>query len=738
MLIFIVTVLVGLVSFSSVGAYAVVQSWLVDLSDVNIEDMATVNDTRKTRIYASDTTTLLAELYVDNREPVTADQVSPNVFNATVSVEDERFWSHRGVDYYGIARAAVNDLLGGELQGASTITQQLVRQTLLQEEANESTIKRKVREAYLALEAEKEFTKEELLMMYLNTINYGDGALGIQAAAQHYFSKNASELTIPEAALLCGIPQNPTYNNPVEYPDNALTRRNRVLDRMYVNGHISEEELEEFKASEFNLNIRDTSMDGIYAQPYFVTYVSHVLQEQYSYGEVFKGGLTVYTTIDLEMQAAAEEACAEKEASLIERTGDEDIEVGLTCVDPNTGYIKAMRGGKDYYTDQFNTSWQMKRQAGSTFKVFALVAAIEQGYSPQTSVSGKELHVPAEENNGTPWNPVNYQSQSMGIMTLAEATWRSSNLAYGRVARTLKAPAIRDTAIKMGVESVDPEKATSEEEKENLKYPNLPIVLGAYGVNTLEMASAFGTLATGGVRHEPTPIMKVVDRDGNIIYERTAEDEGQQVLTPEVAYATNQVLKGVVTGGTGTAANLGWQVAAGKTGTSDEYKDSWFVGYTPQLSTAVWIGSRGDAHYIPDNVGGDNCCPVWKQFMSVALSNYEAQDFPTASNPPYNSKASFMNAAEKKAEEEEKKKKEEEEKKKQEEEEAAAKKKEEEEKAAAKEKEKEKNEAENGGTGGTDGGTGGTGGGTSGGGTGGGASGGGAQTGNPGGGSGGG
>jgi penicillin-binding protein 1A len=623
-----VVVIVGLVGFSTAGAYALVQSWLVDTPV--IDDMEAFNDARKTRLYASGGE-LLAEFYAQDREPVSSEQVSPNVFNATVAIEDERFWEHRGVDYYGIARAAVNDLMGGELQGASTITQQFVRQTLLQAEANESTIKRKVREAYLAMELEKKYTKEEVLMMYLNTINYGDGALGIQSAAQHYFSKNASELTVPEAALICGIPQSPTYNNPVEYPDNALSRRNMVLDRMYVNGYISEAELEEFKATELNLNLRSTSLDGIYREPYFSAFVRDELLSKFPVDQVFKGGLNVYTTIDLSMQQYAEEACVAKEETL-----PYNAEVSLLSVDPNTGYIKAMRGGKDFYADQFNTTTQMNRQAGSTFKVFALVTAIEEGFSPQTTVSGASpFTMSAEDAGGEPWRVENYGGQNMGTMSLTQATLVSSNTAYARVVRKIGTQPMIDVAHRMGITT------------EIRPYPSA--VLGAEGVNTLEMASSFGTLATGGTRHEPTGIVKITDHNGNVIYDHESEAQGEQVLTPEVAHATNQVLKGVVTSGTGVQANLGWQVAAGKTGTADDYTDSWFVGYTPQLSTAVWIGVRGEREPIDDNVGGDNCCPVWKRFMNNVLDGVEAQDFPTADNPPYDPKATFMTAEEQRA-----------------------------------------------------------------------------------------
>ncbi|MDR1013397.1 MAG: penicillin-binding protein [Coriobacteriales bacterium] len=651
-LILIVSIAVGLVGFSAVGAFALVQSWLEDVP--SLEGVDAFNVSHKTRVYAADGVTEIGSFFMFDREPVTAEQVSPNVFDATVAVEDERFWGHHGVDYYGIARAAVNDFMGGDLQGASTITQQLVRQTVLTEEANETTIRRKVREVHLATELEKKYSKQEVLMMYLNTINYGDGAYGIQSAAQHYFSKNASELTVSEAALLCGIPQSPTHNNPVVYPDNALKRRNVVLDRMYVNGYIgTEQELAALKATELNLNVRDTTLDGIYQQPYFTSFVRDELFKKFPKDQILKDGLTVYTSIDLAMSAYAEETCAAKEANL-----PEGVEVSLVCVEPGTGYIKAMRGGTDFYADQFNTATQMMRQGGSTFKVFALVTAIEQGYSPQTLVSGASP-VSIDMGDGSPpWPVSNYGGASMGTMSLAQATWSSSNTAYARVVRKLGAKPVQDTAIRMGVGSLDPEKADNPDQKKLLEQIGPSVVLGGYGVNTLEMASSFSALATGGVLHEPTAIVKVVDHEGNVIYDHTNEAEGNRVLAPEVAYAANQVLKGVVSGGTGTSANLGWQVAAGKTGTADNYTDSWFVGYTPQLSTAVWIGMRDKMEYIPDNVGGSNCCPVWREFMSNALQGAEAQDFPSANNPAYNAKATFLSAEEqKKLEEEEAKKK---------------------------------------------------------------------------------
>ena len=292
------------------GVLHVIDEWTEDLPSVENSDAFAYSE--KTRVYASDGTTLLAEFYLQDQEPVAIDQVSAYVLEGTVATEDERFYEHDGVDLMGIARALVNNLMGGDLEGASTITQQLVRGTLLSSEATEISFKRKIREAQLALEMEKVYSKDEILMMYLNTINYGDGCYGIEAAARHYFQKSALDLTIAEAATLVGIPQSPTYNNPVTYPENCQKRRNVVLDRMLSNNVISQEEHDAAQAEPLALNLAPTrAEDGIYLYPYFTSHVRQQLLESLSYDQVFAGGLTVYTTIDPTLQGYAEQAAEE-------------------------------------------------------------------------------------------------------------------------------------------------------------------------------------------------------------------------------------------------------------------------------------------------------------------------------------------------------------------------------------------------------------------------------------------
>ena len=302
---FSVVLVVGLGAF---GVGRVVDAWVGELPSVH--DPNAFAYSAKTRIYANDRTTLLAEFYLQDQEPIEKDQVGDYVLKGTVATEDTRFYEHEGVDYYGIGRALVNNLNGGSLEGASTITQQLVRNTLLSSEANDISFRRKVREAELAIEMEQAYSKDDILLMYLNTINYGSGCYGIEAAAQHYFSKSAIDLTLAEAATLVGIPQSPTYNNPEDYPENCTKRRNVVLDRMLTHGAITQEEHDSAVEEELVLDVETRAEDGIYEYPYFTSYVRQQLLDQLSFEEVFDGGLTIYTTIDPTLQGYAEEAAA--------------------------------------------------------------------------------------------------------------------------------------------------------------------------------------------------------------------------------------------------------------------------------------------------------------------------------------------------------------------------------------------------------------------------------------------
>lgn len=590
----IVLVIFGAGGVAVAAAAAV---WLQDLPDY--KDSSAFNYAQKTSVYANDGTTLLAEFYVENRDPVELSEMSDYVLEGTVATEDERFYEHDGVDMMGIARAIVVNLTGTGREGASTITQQFVRNTVLADEANESTIKRKVREAYISLELEKMFSKDEILQMYLNTINYGQGAYGIEAASQLYFSKPAKDLTLPEAATLIGIPQSPTYNNPVDNPENCLARRNLVLDRMLSNNYITQEEHDEAQQTPLTLNItREEETNGIMKYDYFTSYVRDTLLQDYSVNEVFKGGLNVKTTLDPHVQDLAEEAVNRKLNSL-----PENLECALVAIDPDTGFIQAMVGGRDYKTNEFNLATQAKRQAGSSFKTFTLLAALDEGYSPETN-----LNCTSKVKIGN-WDVANYGNANYGTRSIESAFAVSSNTGFAELCTEIGPDKVAEMAHKCGIES-DLESVPS-------------ITLGVEEVSVLEMAQAYATIANGGTLHKANCIEEIKDSSGQVIYH--ADTRGDKVLNTDLTQAAVEVMEGVVQKGTGrNAALYNGQPVGGKTGTSEDYRDKWFCGITPQISVAIWIGDRNEKS-MPTWVA---CDSIFGDFVNKLLRGQDKEEFP--------------------------------------------------------------------------------------------------------------
>lgn len=608
---------VGLCVVCVVGVGALCVKWLQDLPEY--KDVSVYNTVNPTMVYASDHETLLARFQFEYRIPLSSlDEVSTYAAKGTVDTEDMRFYKHFGVDPIGIIRAAVNNLTGGAQQGGSTITQQLVRNTVLADEMDELTLKRKVREAWVSVKLERLMDKDEILLLYLNTINYGQGAYGIEAASQRYFSKNAKDLTIEEAALLVGIPQAPTYNNPIDNPDNAKVRRDHVLDRMADCGTITKDEAEKAKATPIDLKVHWDSNDGIVAYPYFTSYVRDQLTSAYnlSTADVFKGGMVVYTTLDVDMQKKAEAAARKREETL-----PDNLSVAMTCVDPSTGYVKAMVGGKNYRKNQWNLAAQSQRQAGSSFKMFTLVAALENGISPQTPVNcGSSVKI-------KDWKVSNIYGIDYSTRSIARAFAVSSNTGFARLICAVGPEKVVDVAHRMGITS-DLEAVPS-------------LTLGTSGVTTLEMASAYGTLVTQGVHYDATVVEQVLDPKGEVLIDNT-KPEGKQAISKEVAHAAIEVAKLVVNSGegTGTGAQLkSGQVVAGKTGTSENYMDSWFVGITPQYSTAIWIGDPQNKVPVPTNI---YACDMYPSFMNAVMKGKKTKDFFTADDPEYTKK--FSNA----------------------------------------------------------------------------------------------
>jgi len=594
----------------AVSASALVQSWLKDLPDYKAKGAFDV--AKATLIYSADGK-LLARLYLENRESVPLENVSPYVTKGIVAVEDERFYQHKGVDPVGLLRAAVRTL-SGNTQGASTITQQYIRNTILLDERTDITLERKIREAYLALELEKRYNKHDILEFYLNTIYLGEGSYGVESAARTYFGKSAKDLSLPEGALIAGLAQSPSRLDPYDNPKGAVVRRGEVLGRMLANDYITQKEYDAAMAAKLKLKRSAQPLDGIYRAPYFVAHVKKQLQAQFSPAVVFKGGLTVQTTLDTRLQGLAEAAVKKRLSK------SSDPVAALVSIDPRDGYVKALVGGRDYHKNKFNLATQGKRQPGSSFKTFVLVTALEQGMPPTYRIdSSSPAVIPTKPKA---WIVDNSEGSGRGMMSLSSATHLSVNTVFARVAWEIGAKNIAKTAKRMGITTAIP------------SYPS--IALGATNVTPFEMASAFGTLATGGVHYAPVTITKVVDRNGKTILQ--AKPRGTRALKPEIAHAANDVLTGVITNGTAGRANIG-RHAAGKTGTSQKNRDAWFVGYTPQLVTAVWVGYAKERTVIVNGsraFGGTTAAPIWAAFMKPALANQPNLDFPKAGQPKYN------------------------------------------------------------------------------------------------------
>lgn len=596
--------IIGIAIFAGVAS-----SWLKDLPDYH--DKSAFAVAQPTRIYSADNK-LLAKLFLENREVIPHDEMSPYILKATVAVEDERFYKHNGVDLIGILRSAVS-VFKGTRQGGSTITQQYIRNTILRDEATEISLKRKVREAYLALQLEKVYSKDDILAMYLNTVYYGEGAYGIQAAAETFFAKDVKNLTVAQAALLAGLPQRPSGLSPYKFPKDALARRNQVLRRMLSNNYITQAEYDTAINGKIKPKRKKDPLDGIYHAPYFVAQVKKELQQKFSKATVFGGGLTVKTTLNLSAQKAAEKAV--KDA-----IGKKGPEGALVAIQPSTGYVQAVVGGRNYRKNKFSMATQAHRQPGSSFKTMTLVAAINDGMSPNTMVdSSSPASIPTKPE---PWTVSNSEGKGHGSMSLASATYASVNTVYARVIWALGPKKVVSMARKLGIKT------------ELSSYAS--IALGAQNVTPLEMSSAYATLANGGVYNEPTFITSVKDGDGKALY--THKKKSKRVISKEVAYAATKILKGVVSYGTGTRAALSGREVAGKTGTSQQNRDVWFCGYTPQLATAIWVGWPSEQPIYLNGVrayGGTVCAPIFHSFMTAALKGKPALKFATASSPKY-------------------------------------------------------------------------------------------------------
>jgi penicillin-binding protein 1A len=562
-------------------------------------------------IFAADGTRLGYVQSDEIRTRIAWSQMPVVMRQSTIAIEDERFYQHEGVDYGAIVRAGIRNIESGRtVEGGSTITQQLVRALYIEDPKRDFS--RKIREAKLASELEEERSKRWILHNYLNSVPFGTvggrTAVGVEAAASTFFAKHARDLTLPEAALLAGLPQAPSRYNPFRNPAAALERRNDVLDKMAENGMITRSEAEE--ASQTPLELRRGTRYTTRREPYFFDYVQEKLIEHYGVGVYRRGGLKVYTTIEPELQEAA------RASILGQLPNPADPTVAVVSIDPSNGYIRAMASSGTYRDRSFNLAAQGHRQPGSAFKTFVLTAAVRNGVDPNsTSYTSKPLNLNTDYG---PWQVKTYGNTYGGSMSLHRATLSSDNTVYAQLILDLGPKEVCETAKLMGITT---------------KLDCLPAEgLGGLrlGVTPLEMANAYATLASGGVRNRPKAIKKVIFPDGKS--DDLGKPRRKRVFPDGVAAEVTEILKANVDGGTGTNANFGCGDTAGKTGTTDNNNDAWFVGYTPKLSTSVWMGHPNALVPMPGMQGGSTPAVIWGNYMGIAIGE-DCQTFPPPKEP---------------------------------------------------------------------------------------------------------
>lgn len=550
----------------------------------------------------------LASLHGEaNREVVKLDQISPVLKRAVLAMEDSHFYMHHGINPNSVGRALlINWEKNTVVEGGSTLTMQLVKNLFLKPERKFS---RKIAEAVMAIRLEQIFTKDQILEMYLNQIYWGHNNYGIQTAAQSYFSKTADQLNLAESAMLAGLIQSPEEYSPFVNLKTAKERQAIVLNRMENLGWITAAEAE--AARKQKLNIGKLTSWRTSKLPFITEAVVAELNERFGREAVLKGGMRVQTTIDTKFQEMAEETVARSHANIRYR-GLYAGQVALAAVDPRTHFVKALVGGVSYKKSQFNRAIQARRQPGSAFKPFVYYAAFATGkYGPSTTV----MDTPVRYRDGSGWySPRNYGGGYSGAMTIRTALTVSANVPAVKIGRAVGLDKVIETCRTLGIKSP--------------MEPVTSLPLGAIGLTPLEMAGAYATFASNGWYSDTTIIVRVTDSAGNVLLDNTPTP--RLVLDPWATASLTNVLQGVINGGTGKAAQIG-RPAAGKTGTTSSERDVWFVGYTPQLSTAVWIGNDNNRPLGGGATGGQYAAPIWRNFMLKALKNEPVQSFPAPS-----------------------------------------------------------------------------------------------------------
>jgi penicillin-binding protein 1A len=618
-----VAVLLLVTGFGAGIAYG---SWTRVCAGNQCPSIAVLDDYRPqqtSKVYAADGR-LITELGLERRTVIRLEDMPAHLRQAFLAVEDKRFYQHRGIDWSRVAGAVRANLFAlSWSQGFSTITMQLARNVFPDRISREKKVSRKLREVWVARELEQTYSKDRILELYLNQINLGGGAYGVEAASLRYFGKTSRDLNVAEAALLAALPQRPSAYNPRRYPDRAVRRRNLVIDLMRRQGHLSARQAEEAKAYPLGLSPRQDYGD---VAPYFVEWLRQTLDARFG-RDLYERGLRIYTTLDIDMQQAAERALeaqleaietgtygrfphrsyAQYLAGRVDQPGEERqgaapyLQGALVAMDAETGEIRAMVGGRDFDDSKFNRATQALRQPGSTFKLFVYSAAIRTGHSPNEVLEDAPISLPQPD--GSVWEPSNFEEDDFrGPVTLRTALAASINLVAIRLGLEVGVHAVVEEARRYGIST---------------NVPAVPsMFIGSADVIPLQLVSAYTVPATLGVRAAPIGIRRVESADGAVLWQ--PQQRRERVLPSDQAYVLNDMLRGTIRAGTGTAATraAGLTVpAGGKSGTTNDYTDVWFVGYTRELVAGVWIGFDQPQTIKAGAQGGRLAAPAWAAFM---------------------------------------------------------------------------------------------------------------------------
>lgn len=595
--------LVGILSGILAGAFF---SLTHDLPQIN--SLKQFKPSSVTTVFSSDKQ-ILARFYIEKRFPVSIEKIPGNLIDAILTTEDRKFFSHYGVNLKAILRAIIHDIKAKRFkQGASTLTQQLAKTLFL---TSEKSIVRKIKEAILSLQIERRYTKNEILELYLNQIYLGSGAYGVEAASQTYFGKSVHDLTLAEAALIAGLPKAPSVYSPIKNPDLAKKRRHIILKQMLVTKKIK---LEEYKIAIAQEIAQPPQKTGKGQADYFIEYIKTILKKQFDLQTVYSKGLNIHTTLNFGLQITADTSVSKQMAMLETRMRAQGrdtskVQCALVALDVKTGGILSMVGGTDFKTSKFNRAVQAKRQPGSAFKPFVYATAISLGYSQADTILDAPLSYHLE-NNKT-WQVNNFSKTYLRKVTLRKALALSKNTPVVRLIETIGPDKVIEFAKKSGISSP--------------LYPNLSLALGTSEVNLLELTASYIPFANMGVKVKPFSIVKIIDSDSKIIYQNTIQK--QSIMSRQTAAIMTDMLKAVIVEGTGKKALIIKKDIAGKTGTTDNYKDALFIGFNPGIAVGVWVGNDDSTSLGKYETGARAALPIWIDYMKHFFTDKSYQYF---------------------------------------------------------------------------------------------------------------